>query len=261
MQQRRPFKIVRTVIFALVLREVRTRFSANRLGAFWFVMEPLAHIAVLLTIFTAIRGRTLPGLDFAVFFTNGIIPFLLFKNIALKGMEAVAGNKALFVYKQIKPIDAVVARAIVEVALMSCVYGVVMFCLAFWGGSNVRIYHPLEWLGVLSIGITLSVGLALIFCTVTEAMPEFKTVVKLAYMPLYFLSGVVLPIWLLPSEVLSWMLWIPFIHIIDLLRAATFEHYPSTYGINAFYPTAVAVIMLFLGLVLYRSRRLRLVAI
>ena len=49
MQKRRPFKILRSVLFALVIREVRGKFGANRLGAFWFVFEPLAHIIVLLT--------------------------------------------------------------------------------------------------------------------------------------------------------------------------------------------------------------------
>jgi len=261
MKKRGSFKIVRAVLFALIIREVRGRFGANRLGAFWFIFEPLAHITVLLTIFSLVRGQMNYGPPLPMFLATGIIPFLLFKNIVLKGMEAVAANKALFAYRQIKPIDTILARTIVESVLMACVYMAIIFALGFWGGYDVAIHFPLKWGMMMLIGIMLSLGLALIFCTIGEAMPELKGFIKILFMPLYFISCVILPVWVLPLRMREWIWWNPFLHLIDGIREATFLHYPQVNGVRASYPAAIAVVVLFLGIVLYRLRREQLVAI
>jgi len=261
MIKRQSFKIFQAVVFSLVLREVRGRFSKNRLGAFWFVFEPLAHIAVLMTIYTVIKGRIIPGMDVAEFLATGIVPFLLFKNISLKGMEAVSANQGLFAYRQIKPFDCIVARAIVEFSMMTCVYVLLLFILKMWGGAEISIAHPLEWIAMMVCGIALSFGLGLIFCVIGEAMPEIKTFIRLLFLPLYFLSGIIIPIWHLQPSILKWMTWNPFLHIIDSLRAAVFEYYPENLFIIPNYAIAVSLVTLFLGVALYRARRLRLVAL
>lgn len=261
MLRRSPWKISRTVIFALILREMRGRFGVNRLGAFWFVFEPIAHVLVLMTVFIVIRGKTLPGFDYAVFLVTGIVPYILFKNIALKGMEAVNANRALFSYRQIKPFDAIIARAIVEFSLMACVYLALNFGLGFWGGFDVAIHSPLHWILALGIGCVLSFGLALVLCVIADAFPELKTFLRIMFLPLYFLSGVIIPLWLLPRQILEWMMWNPFLHIIDELRVGTFLHYPNVVGIDLIYAAKISLTTLFVGMVLYRTRRLQLVAI
>ncbi|MDQ6212211.1 MULTISPECIES: ABC transporter permease [Achromobacter] len=261
MIKRSPLNIVRAVVFALVLREMRGRFGARRQGVFWFFFEPIAHVLGVMAIFTLIRGRQVPGLDFPVYLITGIVPFLMFKNIMLKGMEAVNANKALFAYKQIKPYDTIVARTIVEFTLMACVYGVIMLGLGLWGRYDVLMVDPLHWLGVMALGVAFSFGMALILCVIADAMPELKVILRLLFMPLYFLSGVILPIWLVPGPVLNYLLWNPLLHIIDELRRGVFAHYHEAAGISVEYPLAVTVVVLFIGMGLYRARRQHLVAI
>ncbi|WAI81352.1 MULTISPECIES: ABC transporter permease [Achromobacter] len=259
--RRGPIGIVRAVIFALVLREMRGRFGSHRFGAFWILFEPLAHIVALMAIYALLRGRASNGLDLSVFLVTGIIPFILFKNIALKGMEAVNANKGLFAYRQIKPIDTIVSRVIVECALMACVYGMILFGLGMWVGSDVSIHQPLQWAFVLAVGILFSFGLGLIFCIIAEALPEAKTFIRLSYMPLYFLSGIIVPIWMIPERFQKFMLWNPYLHLIDLLRENVFLEYPKTLGISIWYAFFISLVTLFVGLALYRMRRLNLVAV
>lgn len=261
MIKRSPLNIVRAVVFALVLREMRGRFGARRQGVFWFFFEPIAHVLGVMAIFTLVRGRQVPGLDFPVYLITGIVPFLMFKNIMLKGMEAVTANKALFGYKQIKPYDTIVARTIVEFTLMACVYVVIMLGLGLWGRYDVLMVDPLHWLGVMALGVAFSFGMALILCVIADAMPELKVVLRLLFMPLYFLSGVILPIWLVPGPVLNYLLWNPLLHIIDELRRGVFTHYHKAAGISVEYPLGVTIVVLFIGMGLYRARRKHLVAI
>lgn len=260
LKKRSSFKITRAVLFALVLREVRGRLSKNRMGLFWFLFEPIAHILLLLIIFSTLRHRTMPGVDLPLFLINGIVPFLVFKNISLKGMEAVNANQGLFAYRQVKPFDMVAARMVVEISLMACVYVLMLLGLWWLFGYNVLIHQPLQWMLILVTGCGLAFGSALIFCVIIDALPEAATVIRLMYMPLYLISGVIFPIWLLPESYVSLLLWNPYLHLIELLRENSIAYYPKVDQVNYFYPAVCAVLSLFIGMSLYRLRRLRLAA-
>ncbi|MFD4840002.1 ABC transporter permease [Achromobacter sp. NPDC058515] len=261
MKKRSSFAIAKTVIFALSLREIRARLNAKRLGAFWILFEPIAHVLGMVLIIAGVRGRNIPGLDVVIFLLTGIVPFLLFKNICLKLMEAVSSNKALFSYKQIRPADALVARMVVECALFVCLYALLMASAGFLAGADISISHPLEWIGILLVGIAMSFAIGVVLCVVGEAAPELKTFFRLMFLPMYMMSGVVYPIWALPGSVLSWLMWNPFLHLIDMLRWAVFPYYPDTAGVNPFYPLKVTIVLVFIATGLYRVRRMRLVAL
>lgn len=252
---------MKAVLFALVLREVRGRIGINRLGAFWFVFEPILHVLALMAMYTLLRGRDVEGMDFPVFLVTGIVLFMMFRNIATKGMEAINANKSLFAYRQISGFDTVVARMIVEFSLMLLVYIVLILGLGLWGNYDIRMSAPLEWMGVLAIGVSLSFGLALILCVIGQALPEIKSGISLAFMPLYLMSGVIIPVWLTPPHLLDWMMWNPYLHIVEYLRMSVFEHYPRTQGISLLYGFKVTIAVIFVGVTLYRMRRHRLVAI
>ncbi len=260
-EKRSGAAVLKAVLFALVLREVRSRLSTRRFGAFWLIFEPLSHVVLLMVIYSFLRGHGNQGISLPMFLVTGVIPFILFKNISLKGMEAVAANKALFSYRQIKPMDAVLARAIVESALMICVYAAVIFGLAMWLGIDVSIHHPIEWLGVLSVGIVFSFGLALVYCILGEMFPEIKAIIRLAYLPIYLISGVIVPIWVIPEQLYPYISWNPYLHLVDLLRQNVFENYPKTFDSSLSYVISVSLVIVFIGLALYRARRFRLVAL
>ena len=261
MQRRSSLQIMKAVLFALVLREVRGRIGVNRLGTFWFVFEPILHVLALMAMYTVIRGRSVQGMDFPIFLVSGIVPFMMFRNIATKGMEAINANKSLFAYRQISGFDTVCARTIVEFSLMLLIYTVLILGLGLWGGYDIRMVAPLEWMGVLAIGVGLSFGLALVLCVIAQALPEIKAAISLAFMPLYLISGVIIPVWLTPPSLLKWMMWNPFLHIVEYLRMSVFTNYPRTAGISIIYALQVTICMIFVGMALYRMRRHRLVAI
>ena len=260
LKPRNSLAIVKAVQFALILREMRSKIGAQRFGLFWLLAEPMVHIAIMMTLFSLRRLGDASSFDYPVFLMVGMVPFFLMRNIALRGMEAVSANKALFAYKQIKPFDTILARAIVEIILYSCVYVILSFVLGFWFAYDVAIYQPLQWIGVLSVGLLMSFALGLFYCILGDIVPESKVFIRMMYLPIYFLSGVLFPIWILPNYILDWLLWNPYLHIIDKLRLAMFEHYPEHYGVNLEYPLRVTLALLLISLALYRIRRLKLVS-
>jgi capsular polysaccharide transport system permease protein len=67
------------VIYALILRETRTRLADSKLGYGWALIEPVLHIVVLSLVFAVMmRGRPPIGDKFFIFYYTGIIPYHLF---------------------------------------------------------------------------------------------------------------------------------------------------------------------------------------
>lgn len=257
--KRNPWEIQRAVVAALVLRELKTRFGTHRLGALWLFLEPGAHIAVMLAVFVYIRHFTPPGVPTTIFLLSGIVPFLLFKNIAMRVMEAIQGNRGLFGYRVITPMDTFIARALLEVLLYSVVFVSLLGVLKWWG-VPVMLYRPLELVLVMALLAVMGLGLGMLLCVIGEELPEAKPFVRLLFMPLYLLSGIIFPISRLPSAFQDLLLWNPLLHGVELSRQAFFQGYVSIPGISLRFVAELTLVFLFLGLLVYRWRRLELVA-
>lgn len=257
--RRSAWHIQKAVLFALYLRELKTRFGARRFGALWLVLEPVAHVMVIVTLFSYVRDRAVPGVDFAVFLLVGLVPFFMFKSITTRVMDGIEGNRALFSYRQITPMDVFVTRALLEVLLYALVYALLLVVMAL-SGLEVRITHPIA--AVLLFGQVALFGFALgvVFSIVVTYVPPAKIIIRIMFIPLYLVSGIIFPVARLPHDLMPWLLWNPLLHATELSRAAMFAEYQLVEGINAGYVPLFILCALFAGLWFYRYRRFVLVA-
>lgn len=246
------------VLFALLLREFQTRFGSRRMGAFWMIFEPAIHVFVMLFIFSVIRARSVQGMDYPLFLLSGLIPFFMMRNIAKNLMNSVDANKALFVYPNIKILDTYIARSLVEIIIYSTIYLIFLFCLGYWFGFDVSIAHPVSFFGALLTGILFSFGLGILLSILSQAFPSIKSFVGIMFMAMYFISGILFPLWIIPEKYLHWILWNPYAHIISNIRDSAFTYYPSIQGVSVTYPTISTIVMLFCALGLYNVRKERL---
>ena len=70
--RRSSWQIQRAVVFALMMRELKTRFGGHWTGVFWMFGQPLAELMMFLWMNTAIRGRIVrDGYDYVVFLLAG----------------------------------------------------------------------------------------------------------------------------------------------------------------------------------------------
>src|SRR5262252_8511475 len=64
------------VIYALMMRETRTRLADSKLGYGWALLEPVLHILMLSLVFAVMmRGRPPIGDKFFIFYYTGIIRY------------------------------------------------------------------------------------------------------------------------------------------------------------------------------------------
>ncbi|MGF1548002.1 MAG: ABC transporter permease [Thiotrichales bacterium] len=258
LETRTPWEITRAVHFALLMRELKTRFGAYRLGYAWVLLEPMAHVAVLALIFGYFVGRTMPGIDFTLFLITGIVPWMLFMKTVERGMAAVSSNSGLFGYRQVKPIDAFLARSVLEFLIYAGVF-MVLILLAYWYGLEVRIDQPLNLAAAFVALFLFSVSLALTLCVIVTLFPESQKFIKILLKPLYFMSGIFFSLRNIPAEYHVYLLWNPVLHAIELTRDAFFYQY-STDGGSFEVLIAYTCILSVLGLALYRQNLTRMVA-
>ena len=246
------------VLKALLLRELKTRFGANKLGYFWVIGEPMLHIALMLLFFAFIKDKLLPEIPFSLFLISGLVPFFLFRNIVMKLIDGIKANKALFAYKPVKPIHVFIARAILEVGIYSVVFSVLMFLFGWFLGMHSLPANFLEVFGASFVLIAFGFSLGLCLSILVHAVETVNIVVKTLFTALYFASGVMYPLWIIPSEYIDILLFNPLVHVLETFKENYFRGYPVVHGIDILYPMIVSVVLLYVGLWFYYHRRLAL---
>ncbi|AUZ60628.1 Polysialic acid transport protein KpsM [Pseudomonas sp. XWY-1] len=174
-------------------------------------------------------------------------------------MDSLRENRSLFGYKQIKPLDTYIARVIVETCIAVTVYTMLLFGFA-WVGFDMSIKSPLQWVATLLLGLMFALGLGMLLALITHALPSIKIVIRMAFFPLYFISGVLVPASYLPQAMMPLLLLNPFLHILELIRAEVLPHYTPVDGVSETYVISFTLILLFLSLGAYRARRMHLIS-
>ena len=217
--------IQKNVIKALIYRELKTRISNIRFGILGLFIEPIGVVTVFVLFFAVIRGRAArPDMDTFLFLTVGIVFFTLFFNIAIRSVNSMEANKALFFYRSVKPIDTVIARSIVETGLYSIVLIVMILGIFFikeiWTLDNFFILTT----SFLTLSF-FSFNIGLFLMIAGHRYPIIKQIMPLFMRPLFFVSGVFFSINSLPPAIRPWLSWNPILQSIEIARNALTEDY------------------------------------
>lgn len=249
-KHRSPLFITLSTWKALFLREAISRLSAGRAAWLWLLLEPIIHVAVLLTVFTVIRMRVVGGIDTSVWLMVGMVFFFMFKRPANQAKGAINANQALFTYRQVKPVDTVLARAALEGFLM-IIITIIMAAGATFLGIDLVPNDPLALL-VAFFGLWLmGLGFGLITSVSINLVPELGKIIDLMMTPLYMLSGVILPISGVPDPYRQWLLFNPIAHGIEAARLGISPYYHAIPELSVVYLYQVAIAFIFLGLALH----------
>ncbi|MBT9595588.1 MAG: ABC transporter permease [Vitreoscilla sp.] len=255
--KRSSWQIQKAVLFALILRELKTRFGGRLIGLLWVLFEPMAHIAVMLALRIILRERTAGVMiDVAVYLVVAMIPFFMFRNIWFRMMQAVEANAGLFGYRQVKPADAMASRAIIEIVMYTMIF--VAFMLVFaWMEYRITPARPLEYLAMILLFVIWGVGLGLMSAVGVKKFPALGSFLQLTSFPLYISSGVLIPIHNFPPTVIQYLMWNPLLHMVELTRWSYFPTYHPLMGVNLDYPLVVGMVLLFLGVAVFWVNRQR----
>lgn len=142
------------VIFAILIRELKTRFGIYGLGYLWAVVEPLIGIAIFVGIRGILTGslrqradKIIYHVDYPLFLAAGLVPFFMFRHSVGQIIHSIEANKGLFYYQPVKPIDAMFVRWILEGIIFVFVW-ISVFTILYFIGFKTEIKDPLSLLGI-----------------------------------------------------------------------------------------------------------------
>ena len=244
---RSGIQVMYASIRALFLRELQTRFGNYRLGYLWAFLEPALNVIFMLILFGAIAKRTLPGIDYSVFLINGILPFFVFMRSATQSLSAIQSNQGLLSYRSVKPIDTVIARTTLETLLYFFCY-IVLSSVMIWLGFKISFSNIPSLLGLWFILYVFSIGFACLMMVVGELSSEIGKLIGASFIVVYFMSGAMIPLHIIPEQYLGFFLWNPIAHVLELMRASIAPSYSVLPGISLTYVMLSTLVITFLGL-------------
>ena len=243
---------------ALFLREATVRMFGTRAAWVWLVVEPIASVLWLVLIFTVVRVRHIGGIETALWISIGMLVFMTFRRTVTQVQNGVDANTSLFAYRQVRPADVVIIRAVVEGLSMLIISAVVFFIGAIWGWMAWP-ENPLKVLEAFVLAWLCAFGLGMIFGVLVKLVPEMGRIINFIMMPLMMISGVIFPLSMIQPPYLDWLMLNPLAHAIEAARIGFAPYYHSVNGLDLDYVYMCALVLVFLGLAMFRRFNQRLV--
>lgn len=239
------------VIGALMMRELHTRYGRDNFGFLWMVVEPLFFSFGVVILWTLIHGRYQHGLPLIAFVITGYMPLTLWRHVVMRAVQCFRANGALLYHRQIRMVDLLMARIVLEFYGTIIAYTVIAF--VFW---SLQLYElPKDW-GMFYLGwfyMTLfSIASGLIIGSVTEIYEwSEKMIGPFMYFMLPVCGAFYMVDWL-PAKMQRLAVYVPTVNAFEMVRAGQFGPAVRTYY-DLPYVTVVCAGLIVLGLILSRN--------
>lgn len=251
------WRIQRRVIIALMIRELTTRFGRENIGFLWVMAEPLLFAVLVGTAYTYMIGEQEHGVSVIAFIASGYIPLTVMRNSFSRCVNIFVANGALLYHRQVKVLDFVIVRFMIEMIGGMMAYFAIGLILIALGLFPV----PAN-IGLMLAGWCLYMLFVFSVCLVIAPASETSEVLeKLLPVTVYVaipLSGTFnMASWLGP-EARSILMYSPFVNGMELMRYGLFGDDVRPYY-NVWNPLAASALVALIGLALCRRVRRTLV--
>ena len=264
MTARKPLQIFLAVEKALFLRELNMSISVGKAGLFWTFFEPFFQILLFVMLHAAMKGysggeSSTSTYDYVVFMASGFIAFNMYRNIVSGSAGAFTANKGLFTYKQVKPIDTILARSLVSMFITSiivCIFLFVGFLLEYEvvPKNILMVFFAYLWLLLFAFAFGLVVAIGNTF---------FSSVGKLVgiiSLPLLIFSAVFYPLISLPVFAQKILLYNPLVHFMEMVHGYYMDGLDDRF-VDYRYMTLWTIALLFTGTWLYSKLQERIISL
>lgn len=213
------------VIYAVMLRGMRSRYFGNALGfLFASVAWPLAHVLVLLALYS-VGGRTAPlGDSIILFSATGLMPFIAFNYISRWTMLGMLFDRPLLALPVVRPSDLLFARVFLEI-LGSCVTAISLLTILWIGGVDFVPRDVVQAGFAFVAAILLGAGMGMVNTVIGIAFRPWVTGYFLIMIILYAASGIIFIPDALPETARYYLSFNPVLQAVEWMRSAYYPGY------------------------------------
>lgn len=242
--------IQRRVIGALLVRESLTRYGRHNIGFLWIFIEPMLFtlgIALLWTLTRSSHGSDLPIIAFAV---TGYSSVLIWRNMPMRTVGGLGPNLSLMYHRNVRAIDIFISRLLLEAIGGTTSFFILSSFFIFMGMMSPPediLKVIFGWLMLAWFGASLAIFLG--------ALSEMTEIVEKLWGPtsylLFPLSGAAFMVDALPKAAQEFILYLPMVHGVELVREGFFGSMVHTHY-DMFYMFIINSILSFLGFAITR---------
>jgi ABC-2 type transport system permease protein/capsular polysaccharide transport system permease protein len=213
--------IQRRVIWALVLREMLTRYGRHNIGFLWLFVEPMMFTLGVTALWTAaksVHGSNLPIVAFAL---TGYSSVLLWRNMPSRTIGSVAPNVGLLYHRNVRILDIYLARVALEGA--GATISFVVLSIVF---VSIEWLEPPEDMLQIAGGWFMIAWFGAAFALTLGALSQVSETIEKLWHPaaylLFPLSGAAFLVDALPQAAQRLVLLLPMVHGVEYVREGYF---------------------------------------
>ncbi len=215
----------RSLIRALVAREIASRYRGSSLGGLWSLLNPLFMLVIYTFVFSVVfKARWNAGseskTEFALMLFAGLMVFSLFSEVISRAPGLIVGN-VNYVKKVVFPIE-ILPWVVLGSAFFQFLISAAVWALAFlvlYGSAH------LSWLSLPLVVLPLlllTVGAAWLLSAIGVYFRDIGQLVAVIIPVLMFMSPIFYPVDALPEAYQPWMLLNPLTPVIEQMRHVLF---------------------------------------
>jgi capsular polysaccharide transport system permease protein len=202
------WRIQTRVIQALIIRELTTRFGRENIGFLWVMAEPLLFAVLVGLLWRFEKGPQEHGINIIAFVASGYLPLVMFRSTVSRAVGSFTANSSLMYHRQIKILDLILVRFLVEMIghMMAYMFiGTVLFALGQFPVPADLGYLLMGWFYYALF--TLSVALVVApLSEMSDVLEKFMPVTTYLMVPF---SGAFFMVEWLEPHVGQAVLWAP----------------------------------------------------
>lgn len=239
------------VIGAVMMREIHTRYGRENLGFVWMFGEPLVFCVGVMGMWTVLHGRYQHGIPILAFVMTGYLPLTLWRHTVQRAVQCFRANAALLYHRQVKMLDLLVARVLLEFYGSLMAFAVIGFIFNAFGLYELPRDYGLFYLGWFYM-LLWTMASAMIIGSLTELYEwTEKLIGPFIYLMLPICGAFYMLEWL-PGVARKYLQYIPTVQAFEMIRAGQFggavnPHYDFAYA------SFISALLIAVGILLCRT--------
>ncbi len=235
------------VLFQLVGREIKRKYTRSKLGILWSVLNPLLSMAVISMVFSTMFKKSIE--KFPLYYMTGSILWSMFTGATRSAMTAIVDNKQLLLKvklpKQIFPLSRIFT------SLVDMLYSLIAFAVLLIVFKSPLTITAICFPSILLLMLLFSIGIGYMLSVLYVFFADIKHLYSVFLTLLMYISALFYPVDGLNDFVYKVVTHNPIYWFIAAARDSVLygQWIDSTQWIKM---SAVSVIVFILGVTVFR---------
>jgi capsular polysaccharide transport system permease protein len=244
------------VLFALIMREMTTRYGRSAGGYVWAVLEPAGTLAMLSFVFSFIARRPALGDNFPIFFATGYMAFHFYMDVSRVVSASVVANRALLTFPRVTIMDTIIARFLLQLITLTSVTFLIFSVLLTIFDDQIAVNFRHIFIAS-ALASFLGLGVGVLNSVLFVSSPTWQTTFGIINRPLFLISGVFFTFEDMPRAVREILWWNPLMHVTALMREGFYPIYDPDW-VSVSYVLFFASVPFLAGVLLMRTLRAKM---